>query len=116
MIIFLYVVPSAPRNFTLSMVSGSPNTLFASWNIPELINGIISGYTINCSSSDEMLGFSFNEFVLSTSLSGLTPFTNYSCTISARTSAGEGTVSTVVTTTTDKDGKLASGVGMWGGI
>ncbi len=87
------------------MVPGSPNTLSASWYIPEPTNGIISGYTINCSSSGGMIDFSLNESVLTSSLSGLTPFTNYSCTISARTGAGEGTLSTVMTAATDEDGK-----------
>ncbi len=87
------------------MMSGSPDTLSASWIIPEPTNGIISGYTINCSSSGGMVDFSFNESVRTSSLSGLTPFTNYSCTISARTGAGEGTLSTIMTAATDEDGK-----------
>ncbi len=90
------------------MVPGSPNTLSASWDIPEPTNGIISGYTINCSSSGGMVDFSFNESVLSTSLSGLTPFTEYSCTISASTGAGEGSASMVTATITDEDGKYCS--------
>ncbi len=96
------LVPSAPRNFALSMVSGSPNTFSASWNIPEPTNGIISGYTINCNSS---ISVTVTGSTLSASLSGLTPFTTYSCTISASTGAGEGTASNTVTATTDEDGK-----------
>ncbi len=99
------LVPSAPRNVSLSMVSGSPNTLSASWDIPEPTNGIISNYTINCNSSDSV---TVTGSTLSANLSGLTPFTTYSCMISASTGAGEGTASNTVTATTDEDGKQAS--------
>ena len=84
------------------MVPGSPNTLSASWDIPEPTNGIISGYTINCNSS---ISVTVNGSTLSASLSGLTPFTTYSCTISASTGAGEGNASNTVTAATDEDGK-----------
>ncbi len=55
-----------------------------------------------------MVDFTFEESVLTTSLSGLAPFTEYSCTISASTSAGEGGSSMVTAATTDEDGKYCS--------
>ncbi len=96
------LVPTAPRNFALSMVSESPNTLSASWDIPEPTNGIISSYTINCNSSN---GVTVAGSTLSANLIGLTPFTTYSCMISASTGAGEGSASMVVTETTDEASK-----------
>ncbi len=96
------LVPTVPRNFALSMVSGSPNTLSASWDIPEPTNGIISNYTINCNSSDSV---TVTGSILSANLSSLDPFTTYSCTISASTGAGEGNASVPAIETTVEDGK-----------
>ncbi len=52
-----------------------------------------------------MVDFPFDESVLSTFLSDLTPFTEYSCTISASTGAGEGNASILMVAATDEDGK-----------
>ena len=103
------VVPSVPVNFALSMVGGSSNTLSASWMVPETTNGVISGYTLRCSTtgSDIMMlaPLTVDESTLTTTLEGLTPFTCYTCTISASTGAGEGDSSGPQTATTDEDRK-----------
>lgn len=100
------LVPSAPRNFTLTTVQNSPNILFASWRMPELSNGIISGYAINCSlSMGEQRSFDVGGTVTNATLENLLPFTSYTCTISARTGAGPGSLSDPQTASTDEDGK-----------
>ncbi len=84
------------------MVPGSPDTLSATWDIPKPTNGIISNYTINCNSS---ISVTVTGSTLSANLSGLAPFTNYSCTVSASTGAGEGNTSMLMVAATDEDGK-----------
>ena len=97
------IVPSAPVNFTLSMVGGSSTTLSASWMEPETTNGIISSYTLSCNTTGIMLAVNGSTFTAT--LEGLTPFTGYTCIISASTGAGEGDSSAPQTATTDEDGK-----------
>ena len=46
-----------------------------------------------------------DESTLTTTLEGLTPFTEYTCTISASTGAGEGNSSAPQTAITDEDSK-----------
>ena len=90
-------------------MDNSSSTLSASWIVPEITNGIISNYTIRCNTtgSDIMMlaPLTVDESTLTTTLEGLTPFTGYTCTISASTGAGEGDSSGPQTATTDEDGK-----------
>ena len=107
--IYIFLVPSAPRGFTLNMVDGSPDTLSASWMVPEPTNGIITKFNINCTSSSllQPLIFTINSgSVFSTTLRSLSAFTNYTCFITASTSVGEGPPSNSDTAMTDEDGKL----------
>ena len=103
----LVAVPPAPLGFTLGMVPQSPNTLSASWMEPDPTNGVISGYTVTCNfSSGAPLTFSFNGSVRAAPLDNLTPFTSYTCTISATTGAGTGTSSGPQTASTNEDGMV----------
>jgi hypothetical protein len=94
----------------LLMVEKSPDTLMASWRAPEPTNGIISNYTIRC--LDVGSNVMIDSFIitdvstLSTTLGGLTAFTNYECTISASTGAGKGNSSDPQSASTDEDGGL----------
>ena len=103
-----FIVPSAPRNFMLAKVPGSPDTLSASWTIPESSNGVISGYTISCSSSlsGKLEPFIISDSVTTTILENLTPYTVYTCTVLATTAAGDGNSSEPQIARTDEDGKL----------
>ncbi len=87
-------------------MAGSPDTLSASWTEPDPANGIISGYTINCTTpTGEMLQpFNIGPGETSAMLDGLVAYTNYTCIISATTGAGEGQFSTPLTVTTVEDG------------
>ena len=90
----------------LIRVDNSSSTLSALWMVPENTNGVISNYTIRCNTTDsDIAPVTVDESTLSTTLEGLTPFTEYTCTISASTGAGEGGSSTPQTATTDEDGK-----------
>jgi len=50
--------------------------------------------------------YSVTGSYLNASISSLTPFTSYGCYISANTTIGEGSTSSLVYTTTDEYGKL----------
>lgn len=110
----LFTGPSAPGGFSLVQVSGSPNTLLASWTEPVPANGVILGYTISCNVIGDMgpveavAPFSFSGTLQEGMLTGLLPFTQYTCVISANTSAGEGAASGPLTATTDEAGKECS--------
>ena len=82
-------------------VNGSSSTLSASWTEPDPANGEISGYFIRCNSVSQ---FNISASSTSTTLMGLSPFTEYECVISASTGAGEGSASAPQTATTDEDG------------
>ena len=89
--IVYFIVPSAPRNFQVTLIPESPTTLSVSWMIPDPANGIISNYTVRCHSpSGSFHHYSFDGSVTNTSLSNLTGNTEYSCSVLAATSVGEG--------------------------
>ena len=99
--------PSEPINFNLL-----PNTslsLSASWEVPARPNGIIVGYTTSCMAPPTTampITFSLPGSVLSHLLMGLDPFTtNYTCEVTANTSAGGGNSSNADTERTNEDGK-----------
>ena len=108
---FLYLAPSAPRNFSLLPVEASPRQLEASWIIPDLANGEIQNYTLTCNES-----ITFNvEYdnnvettTVSFTLNGLEPYTAYECSVFATTNGGQGMASSSVTATTTEDGKACA--------
>ena len=115
--IFYFVAPSSPRNFSLSSVAGSPTQLTASWSVPIPRNGIITGYSVYCNTSanqtypEQMIGSNMatirsavNGTTLATTLTGLNPYTQYSCYVTANTSVGQGSPSTISTTQTTQSG------------
>ena len=115
--IFYFVAPSSPRNFSLSSVAGSPTQLSASWSVPIPRNGIISGYSVYCNTSanqtypEQVIGSNVptirsavNGTTLATTLTGLNPYTQYSCYVTANTSVGQGIPSTISATQTTQSG------------
>ena len=100
------IVPSAPRDFMLLMVPGSSTTLSASWVEPVNTNVTVANYSISCTAASGMVSFSFNDSVTSATLESLTPFTSYTCVISASSDAGEGNCSDSVTAMTDEGCKF----------
>ena len=91
----------------LQTVPGLPTTLSASWVEPEPANGVISNYTINCTSqSGSMLEVDIiNPEERSTELTDLDAYTEYTCVISATTGAGRGDFSNPQVATTAEDGE-----------
>ena len=112
-----FAVPSSPQNFSLSPVAGSPTQLSASWSVPIPRNGIITGYSVYCNTSanqpypEQVIGSNVptirsvvNGTTLATTLTGLNPYTQYSCYVTASTSVGEGTPSVTWTMQTVQSG------------
>ena len=109
-----FAVPSEPQ-ITVSRRDNQPNELLVTWTTPDTPNGIILYYTVYCN-VDEGQGIggilppdvvlmvlgTYNSAIVT----GLTPYTLYTCYVTARTSAGEGNSSMVVTIQTDESGKL----------
>ena len=125
MAIFL-AVPSLPLNVSLSPVAGSPSQLSASWSVPIPRNGIITGYSVYCNTSanqtypEQVIGPNVptirsvvNGTTLVATLSGLSPYTQYSCYVTASTSVGEGCPSVISTSRTVEGGICALQLGMF---
>ena len=72
------------------IVEGAPGNVSISWSLPSEPNGVIVHYDITCTSaqgqnvSDRRVG---SMAMNSISLTGLTPATRYTCTVTASTSA-----------------------------
>ena len=89
-------VPAGPpRQF--SIVAKNSRSINASWSAPSTPNGVITEYQLQCSGGGQV----FNRTVMetTTTLSGLLPYTNYSCSITAHTSVGGGPAATTSVTT-----------------
>ena len=89
-------VPAGPPRQVFGIVESSKTfTLF--WSAPAIPNGVITEYQLQCSGGGQV----FNRTVMeiTTTLSGLLPYTNYSCSITAHTSAGGGPAATISVTT-----------------
>ena len=85
--------PSFPVNLTINYFDST--TLLLSWLEPVPPNGIITEYFINCS-SDVNSKYYVNRTTNTTGLiSGLQPFTNYTCSVTAYTKVGGGPTITV---------------------
>ena len=111
-------VPSSPLALSVSAVPGSPNQLSASWSPPVTKNGIIIAYTIYCNTSasqaypEQVIRPNVptvRSVVIGTTLAvtfstGLNPYTQYDCYVTANTSVGEGTPSPIITTRTLESG------------
>eukprot|EP00731_Ephydatia_muelleri_P007444 Em0003g1692a len=109
-------VPSSPLALSVSTVPGSPNQLSASWSPPITKNGIIIAYTIYCNTSasqaypEQVIGSNVptvrsvvNGTTLATTFStGINPYSQYDCYVTANTSVGEGTPSPIITTRTSE--------------
>ena len=104
----------------MSPVAGSPTQLSASWSAPIPKNGIISGYSVYCNTSanqsylEQVIGSNVptimsvvNGTTLADTLTGLNPYTQYSCYVTANTSVGEGSPSSIVTVQTAESGNTS---------
>ena len=114
----------------MSTVPGLPNQLSASWSPPIPKNGIIIAYTVYCNTSANQTypeqiigpnvptvrsvvdGISLGGMsmlrppaTMSTFTTGLSPYTQYNCYVTANTSVGEGPPSQIMTAGTDQSSK-----------
>ena len=84
-----FTVPSGPPlNLTISV---TPRTMSLFWSPPLAAdrNGIITSFTVNCSSADDIIQRTTTSETRLT-VTGLEPFTNYTCSVSAATVVGSG--------------------------
>ena len=97
----VYTVPAGPpRQF--SGIAKNSTSVIVSWNAPATPNGVITEFQLQCSGRGQVFNRTVMGSQIITSLSGLLPYTNYSCSITAHTSAGGGpTATTSVITAQD---------------
>ncbi|KAL5497494.1 hypothetical protein EMCRGX_G013970 [Ephydatia muelleri] len=108
--------------FSLWKVTGSSIFLFANWSAPMPHNDIIIGYIIYCNTSanqaypEQRIGLNtptirsvVNGTTLAATFStGLNPYTEYNCYVTANTLVGEGSPSIIGTARTDEGVPIAS--------
>ena len=75
-----------PRN--LNGLSDDPRSLSVTWEIPTEPNGVITEYQLQCSGGGQVFSHTVMGSQTTTTLSGLLPYTSYSCSITAHTSVG----------------------------
>ena len=95
-------VPAGPPR-QVFIVAESSTSINVNWSAPLTPNGVITEYQLQCSGGAQV--FSRTVMETTTTLSGLLPYTNYSCSISAHTSAGGGPAATTSVNTL-QDGLL----------
>ena len=85
-------------------VSVTPRIMSLVWSPPhtDVRNGIITSYTVMCSLADATIHHSKTGMTRLT-ITGLEPFTNYTCSVSAATVVGSGPA--VVKNVVTKKGK-----------
>ena len=85
-------VPAGPPRQVFA-VSESSKAIILVWFVPLTPNGVITEYQLQCSGGGQV----FNRTVIQTTITlrGLLPYTDYSCSITAHTSAGGGPAATV---------------------
>ena len=86
-----------------SGVSNISKSITFTWKPPQNTSGMIiaTNYTFQCSvpGNEVTHNLNLNSSQTTITLSGLMPYTNYSCSITAHTSGGEGPAATTSVTT-----------------
>ena len=95
---YVFAGPGTPPN-NLSGVSNDPLSFSLTWEIPTEQNGVITEYQLQCSGGGQMFSRTVMGSQTTTTLSGLLPYTSYSCNITAHTSVGGGPAATTSVTT-----------------
>ena len=114
-----FPVPASPQMLSLSSISGSPTHLIVAWSVPIPRNGIITGYSVYCNTSanqtypEQVIGPNVpsirsvvNGTTLAATLTGLSPYTQYSCYVTANTSVGQGSPSVILTALSAQSGNI----------
>ena len=103
-IVLFNTVPSGPPlELVFSLTS---HTIVLSWSPPLLsqCNGVITSYLINCTSGDSIIN-STRTSSTSLTITGLEPFTNYTCFVRASTVVGDGPAAIIQTMTAEYGNK-----------
>ena len=98
-------VPAGPPRQFFAIAESSTSIIF-SWSAPETPNGVITEYQLQCSGGEKVFSRTVMGSQTTTTLSGLLPYTSYSCNITAHTSVGGGPAATT-SVTTEQDGESA---------
>ena len=100
------IVPSgSSQNFSILASSHVLNISWAPLN-PSQRNGVIINYLINCSLQGSIIySTRTNSPSLQLTITGLEPFTNYICSVSAATVAGDGPAA-IIHIMTNEDSKF----------
>ena len=103
--ISISVPSSAPQSFTGS--SPSPTSVVFTWSPPPAgdQNGVIISYQLNVTLLAAGVVYQYVSTTTSITISGLQPFTTYSCVVAAETAVGLGPFTTVFSITTPEDGE-----------
>ena len=99
-------VPAGPPRQFLS-VSFNSTSIIVSWSAPATPNGVITEYQLQCSGGGQVFSRTVMGSQTTTTLSGLLPYTSYSCSITAHTSVGGGPAATT-SVTTEQDSESIS--------
>ena len=91
-------VPAGPPRQFFGIAKSS-NSITVSWSAPATPNGVITEYQLQCSGSGQVFSRTVMGSQTTTTLSGLLPYTSYSCNITAHTSVGGGPAATTSVTT-----------------
>lgn len=88
-------------------MSQSSSSLTLAWMAPppERRNGLIIGYSINVTNTDTGVSMLLSSTRESITVSQLSPYTSYLCSVAAQTIVGQGPYTSPITVTTDEDGK-----------
>ena len=95
--------PGPPSNVRL--ISMNSTTFMLSWESPQQPNGNLTRYIYTCNQTsspmDLLKGGSVGPIVLSVLITGLSPFTSYTCSVSASIALGDGVSVTVMNITSE---------------
>ena len=103
-----YAAPSGPPTSVMAM-STSPQSISFMWSPPlrNQLNGILRYYFIVLVSEAGTITRNVSSVQLSTSISGLIPYSQYNCTLQAETVA-LGPASGIIVVYTPQDGQFCS--------
>ena len=90
--VFIIIINTVPETSATNYSLASPNStsLVILWTPPVKPNGVIIEYQLQCFGGKQEYRWTVRGSQTTTTLSGLLPYTNYSCSITAHTSVGGG--------------------------
>ena len=93
--VLMFSPHAAPSGHPLQVAgsSMSPTTILLTWSPPSMSdhNGVLTGYVIQATEIDTQLTIQHTTSVANNfTISSLNPFSNYLCTVAAKTSVGLG--------------------------